>query len=57
MLINKKEKMLSIAKAIIALFNLINNKDTKLALLITKYNLEILIPRTYKEAINNPNYN
>ena len=40
----------------ITLLNLINNKDTKLVLLITKYNLEIPIPRTYKEAINDLNY-
>ncbi len=57
MLINKEEKILSIIKAIITLLNLIENKNTKLVLLIIKNNLEILIPRTYKEAINNPNYN
>ena len=57
MLINKKKRILNIVKAIIILFNLINNKDIKLVLLIIKYNLEILILRTYKEAINNPNYN
>ena len=57
MLINKKKRILNIVKAIIILFNLINNKNTKLVLLIIKYNLEILILRTYKEAINNPNYN
>ena len=56
MLINKEERILSIIKVIIILLNLINNKDTKLVLFIIKYNLEILIPRTYKEAINNLNY-
>ena len=40
----------------IILLNLINNKDIKLVLLIIKYDLEIPIPKTYKEAINNPNY-
>ena len=57
MLINKEEKILSIIKAIIILLNLINNKDIKLILLIIKYNLEILILKTYKEVINNLNYN
>ncbi len=54
-LINKEERILSIIKAIIIL-NLIENKNIKLVLLIIKNNLEILIPRTYKEVINNPNY-
>ena len=57
MLINKEEKILNIIKVIIILFNLINNEDIKLVLFIIKYNLEILIPRTYKKVINNPNYN
>ena len=57
MLINKEERILSIIKAIIILLNLINNKDIKLILLIIKYNLEILILKTYKEVINNLNYN
>ena len=56
MLINKKEKILNIIKVIIILFNLINNKDIKLILLIIKYDLEILILKTYKEVINNLNY-
>ena len=53
---NKKEKILSITKVIIILLNLINNKDIKLILFIIKYDLEILIPKTYKEVINNLNY-
>ena len=55
MLINKEEKIISLIKAIIILFNLINN-DIKLILLIIKNDLEILISKTYKEAINNLNY-
>ena len=43
------------AKAIIALINLLED-DTELALLAAKYNLEIPIPRTYNEAVNDPNY-
>jgi len=54
--INKEEKITSLIKAIIALLNLTNN-NTKLVLLAIKHDLEIPIPRTYKEAINNPNYN
>ena len=54
--INKEERILKIAKAIITLINLLED-DTKLALLVVKYDLEIPIPRTYNKAINNPNYN
>ena len=57
MLINKKEKTLNIIKVIIILFNLINNEDIKLVLFIIKHDLKILILKTYKEAINNLNYN
>ena len=53
--INKEERILKIAKAIIALINLLED-DIKLVLLIVKYNLEIPIPRTYNEVVNNPNY-
>ena len=53
--INKEERILKIAKAIIALINLLED-DTKLALLIVKYDLEIPILRTYNKAVNNPNY-
>ena len=53
--IDKKERILKIIKAIIALINLLKD-DTKLVLLIIKYNLEIPIPRTYNKVINNFNY-
>jgi hypothetical protein len=56
MLIDEEERMSNIVKAMIALLNLIDNEDIKLALLVTKYNLEIPILRTYKKAINNLNY-
>ena len=56
MLINKEERILNIIKVIIILFNLINNKNIKLILLIIKYNLNILISKTYKKVINNFNY-
>ena len=55
MLINNEERVLKIIKAIITLINLLED-DTKLVLLIIKYNLEIPIPRTYNKAINNLNY-
>ena len=56
MLINKKEKIKSLIKAIIILLKFIKD-NTKIILLIIKYNLKILILKTYKEVINNPNYN
>ena len=56
MLINKEEKIKSLIKAIIILLEFIKD-NTKIILLIIKYNLKILILRTYKEVINNPNYN
>ena len=55
MLINKKEKIKSLIKVIIILFEFTEN-NIKVILLIIKYNLEILILRTYKEAINDLNY-
>ena len=53
--INKEEWILKIVKAIIALINLLED-NTKLALLIIKHDLEIPIPKTYNEAVNDPNY-
>ena len=56
MSIDKEERILKIAKAIIALIDLLED-DTELALLVAKHDLEIPIPRTYDEAVNDPNYN
>ena len=60
MLIDKEEKIKSLIKAIIILLKFIKD-NTKMILLIIKYNLKynlkILILKTYKEVINNPNYN
>ena len=53
--IDEEEQVLKIVKAIIALINLLED-NTKLVLLAVKHDLEIPIPRTYDEAINNPNY-
>ena len=53
--INEEERILKMAKAIIALINLLED-DTKLALLVVKHNLKIPILRTYNKAVNNPNY-
>ena len=53
--IDEEERILKIAKAIIALINLLED-DTKLVLLIVKYDLEIPILRTYNKAVNDPNY-
>jgi hypothetical protein len=57
MLIDEEERISSIMKAIIALLNLTENEDIELALLVIKNNLEIPISRTYKEVINDLNYN
>ena len=54
--IDKEERVLKIVKAIIALINLLED-NTKLVLLIVKYNLEIPISRTYNKIVNNLNYN
>ena len=54
--INKEERVLKIVKTIIAFINLLED-NTKLVLLIIKYNLEIPIPKTYNKVVNNPNYN
>jgi hypothetical protein len=54
--IDEEERVSKIVKAIITLINLLED-NTKLALLVAKYNLEIPIPRTYNKAVNNPNYN
>jgi hypothetical protein len=55
MLIDKEERVLKIIKAIITLINLLED-NTKLVLLIVKYDLEISIPRTYNKVVNNLNY-
>jgi hypothetical protein len=54
--INKEEWVLKIVKAIITLINLLED-NTKLVLLVVKYDLEIPILRTYNKVVNNPNYN
>ena len=48
--------MSKIAKTIIALLDLLKD-NTKLALLAARHDLKISILKTYKEAINNLNYN
>jgi hypothetical protein len=53
---DEEERMLSIMKVIIALLDSTENEDIKLALLVIKNDLEIPIPRTYEEAINDLNY-
>jgi hypothetical protein len=50
-----EERISKIVKAIIALIDLVED-NTKLVLLAAKHDLEIPIPRTYDEAVNDPNY-
>jgi hypothetical protein len=55
MLIDEEERILKIVKAIITLINLLED-NTELILLAVKHDLEIPIPRTYDEAVNDLNY-
>jgi len=55
-LIDKEKKLSNLAKAIVIISESFNNNNTKLALLAAKYDLEIPIYRTYKEAVNDANY-
>ena len=55
MSINKEKQVLKITKAIIALINILED-NIKLVLLVTKYNLEIPIPKTYNKAVSDSNY-
>ena len=54
--INKEKQILKIAKTIIALLDLLKD-NIELILLATRHDLKISILKTYKEAINNLNYN
>jgi len=52
---DEEERTSKMAKTMIALIDLLED-DTELALLAAKHDLEIPIPRTYDEAVNDPNY-
>jgi len=55
--INEEEVYRSkIIKAIIAIINSLDKDDIKLILIITQFNLDILILRVYKEAVNDKTY-
>jgi len=45
-----------IIKAIIAITDSFDKDDIKLILITAQFNLDILIPRVYKEAVNNKTY-
>ncbi len=53
---DKEEKLSNLAKAMITVSELLYNNKTELALIMAQYDLDILIPRTYKQAITNVNY-
>jgi hypothetical protein len=40
----------------IAITNSLNKDNTELALIAAQFNLDIPIPRVYKEAVNNKTY-
>ena len=45
-----------IIKAIIAITDSLDKDDIELALVIAQFDLDILIPRAYKEAVNDKTY-
>ena len=45
-----------IIKAMIAITDSFDKDDIKLALVIAQFDLDILIPRAYKEAVNDKTY-
>ena len=45
-----------IIKAIITITDSLDKDDIKLALVIAQFDLDILIPRAYKEAVNDKTY-
>jgi hypothetical protein len=57
MLIDEEEVYRSkIIKAMIAITDSLNKDDIKLALIAAQFNLDIFIPRTYEEAVNDKTY-
>jgi hypothetical protein len=57
MLIDEEEAHWSkIAKAIIAITNSLNKDDIELILIAAQFDLDIFIPRAYKEAVNDKTY-
>jgi hypothetical protein len=53
---DEEEKLSNLAKAMITVSELLYNDETKLALIAARYDLDILIPRTYEQAITDVNY-
>jgi hypothetical protein len=45
-----------ITKAMIAITDSLNKDDIKLALIAAQFDLDILIPRAYEEAVNDKTY-
>jgi hypothetical protein len=57
MLMDEEEAHWSkIAKAMIAITDSLNKDDIELALIAAQFNLNIPIPRVYKEAVNDKTY-
>ena len=57
MLIDEEEAYRSkIIKAIIAIADSLDKDNIELTLVITQFGLDILIPRVYKEAMNDKTY-
>ena len=57
MLIDEEEAHRSkIIKAMIVIIDSFNKDDTELALIAAQFDLDISIPRTYEEAVNDKTY-
>ena len=57
MLIDEEEAHRNkIIKAMIAIADSLDKDDIELILIITQFDLDILIPRAYKEAVNDKTY-
>ena len=57
MLMDEEEAHRSkIVKAMIAITDSLNKDDTELALIVAQFDLDIPIPRTYEEAVNDKTY-
>ena len=53
---DEEEKISKLIKAMIAIQDSLDKDDTELALIAAQFDLDIPIPRTYEEAVNDANY-
>jgi Reverse transcriptase (RNA-dependent DNA polymerase)/gag-polypeptide of LTR copia-type len=53
---DEEEKLSKLAAAMIAIYEALDQDDTEIALIAARFDLDIPIPRTYKEAVRDANY-